>query len=99
MDLLIPPLALYFLCVALSLPLLALGSYFNTVMLPAMWISTASAVALFVAVTIAWLQHARHLLSLREVLTVPLYAAWKLPVYLAYFLQHKSGWTKTIRKV
>jgi len=99
MDLLIPPLALYFLCVVLSLPLLALGSHFSAALLPALWIALASATALFAAVTLAWLQHARHLLSLRELLTVPLYAAWKLPVYLAYFLQRKSGWTKTLRKV
>ena len=58
-----------------------------------------SAAALFVAITLAWLRHARHLLSLRELLTVPLYAAWKLPVYVAYFLKRKSGWTRTDRKV
>jgi hypothetical protein len=59
----------------------------------------AAAAALFVAVSLAWLQHARQLLSLRELLTVPLYAAWKVPVYLAYFLRRKSGWTRTARKV
>jgi cellulose synthase/poly-beta-1,6-N-acetylglucosamine synthase-like glycosyltransferase len=99
MDLVIPPLALYFVCVVLSLPLLALSSYFSAALLPALWIATAAAAALLVAVTLAWLQHARHLLSLRELLSVPLYAAWKLPVYLAYFLKRKSGWTKTMRKV
>lgn len=99
MDLVIPPLALYFLCVVLGLVLLAVGSYFSAALLPALWIATATATALLAAVTLAWLQHARHLLSLRELLTVPLYAAWKLPVYLAYFLQRKSGWTRTARKV
>jgi cellulose synthase/poly-beta-1,6-N-acetylglucosamine synthase-like glycosyltransferase len=99
MDLVIPPLALYFLCVVLSLTLLALGSSFSAALLPALWIATATATALFASVTLAWLQHATHLLSLRELLTVPLYAAWKLPVYLAYFLKRKSGWTRTARKV
>ena len=99
MDLVIPPLALYFLCVAISLPVLAIGSYFNAWLQPALWIAMVSAAALFVAITLAWLRHARHLLSLRELLTVPLYAAWKLPVYVAYFLKRKSGWTRTDRKV
>ncbi len=99
MDLVIPPLALYFLCVVLSLPLLALASHFSAALLPALWIALAAAVALLLAVTLAWLQHARHLLSLRELFAVPFYAAWKLPVYMAYFLKRKSGWTRTARKV
>lgn len=99
MDLLIPPLALYALCVALSLPLLALGSHASAALLPALWIASSAAAALLLAVTLAWRQHARHVLSLAELCSVPLYAAWKLPVYLAYFLQRKSGWTKTLRKV
>jgi glycosyltransferase involved in cell wall biosynthesis len=99
MDLVIPPLALYFLSVVLSLPLFALGSYVSDAVLPALAIAVAAAVALFLAVTLAWYQHGRHLLSLHELLTVPLYAAWKLPVYVAYFLKRKSGWIKTERRV
>ena len=99
MDLVIPPLALYFLCVVLSLPLWALGSYFNAAFLPALGIAMVAAAALLMSIALAWYQHARHLLSLRELLTVPLYAAWKLPVYVAYFLKRKSGWTKTERQV
>jgi cellulose synthase/poly-beta-1,6-N-acetylglucosamine synthase-like glycosyltransferase len=99
MDLVIPPLALYFVCVVVCVPLLALGTVLSGAFFPALWIALAAALALFVAVTLSWWQHARHLLSLRELLTVPLYAAWKLPVYIAYFLKRKSGWTKTERKV
>ena len=99
MDLLIPPLALYFLCVATSLALLVLGCCFIPALATAAWISLSSAVALALAITLAWLGHARQLLSLRELLSVPLYAAWKLPVYVAYFLKRKSGWTRTARKV
>ncbi len=99
MDLVIPPLALYFLCVAISLPLLALGCYFSAALGPAALVSLSSAVALAMAIALAWLRHARHLLSWSELLTVPLYAAWKLPVYVAFFLSRKSGWTRTARKV
>lgn len=99
MDLVIPPLALYFLSVVVSLALFALGSYWSAALLPALGIAMAGAAALFVAITLAWYQHGSHLLSLRELLTVPLYAAWKLPVYVAYFLKRKSGWTKTERQV
>jgi cellulose synthase/poly-beta-1,6-N-acetylglucosamine synthase-like glycosyltransferase len=99
MDLLIPPLALYFLCVAVSLPLFVLAWRVSPALAAAALVSVASALALALAIGLAWLRHARHLLSLRELLSVPLYAAWKLPVYLAYFLRRRSGWTRTARKV
>jgi cellulose synthase/poly-beta-1,6-N-acetylglucosamine synthase-like glycosyltransferase len=99
MDLVIPPLALYFMCVVISLPLFALGYLRSPVMGVATLVSLSSALSLALAITLAWLGHARQLLSLRELLTVPLYAAWKLPVYVAYFLKRRSGWIRTARKV
>ncbi len=99
MDLVIPPLSLYFLCMAISLPLFALGTYFCSALAGALLISLSSALALALAIGLAWLGHARHLLSLGEMLSVPLYAAWKLPVYVAYFLRRKSAWVRTARMV
>jgi hypothetical protein len=99
MDLVIPPLALYFLCVVMSLPLFVFGATLSPALQVAALISGFSALALALAIALAWWNHARQLLSLRELLTVPLYAAWKLPVYVSYFLKRKSGWTRTARKV
>jgi cellulose synthase/poly-beta-1,6-N-acetylglucosamine synthase-like glycosyltransferase len=99
MDLVIPPLALYFLCLAISVPLFFTAGCFNAAFGVAALVSVFSALALAVSVGLAWLRHARHLLSLRELLSVPLYAAWKLPVYLAYAARRTSGWTRTARKV
>jgi cellulose synthase/poly-beta-1,6-N-acetylglucosamine synthase-like glycosyltransferase len=99
MDLVIPPLALYFVCLAISVPLCLVGYWFYPAFGAAAVLSVLSALALALAIALAWLRHARHVLSLRELLGVPLYAAWKLPVYVAYFLQRKSGWTRTARKV
>jgi cellulose synthase/poly-beta-1,6-N-acetylglucosamine synthase-like glycosyltransferase len=99
MDLVIPPLALYFVAVAISQPLFLLGYGSGFVPAAAALLALSSAMALALAITLAWLRYARQLLSLHELLTVPLYAAWKLPVYVAYFLNRKSGWTRTARKV
>jgi hypothetical protein len=99
LDLSIPPLALYFLCLAISLPLFSLGGVFHATLEVAALISLSSAVALGLAIALAWWRHAKHLLSLRELLTAPLYAVWKLPVYVAYFLKRKSGWIRTERNV
>ena len=99
MDLVIPPLALYAICVTSSLAVWALGSHANSTFLPALWITIATATVLFAAITLAWYNHARQLLTTRELLTIPLYMAWKLPVYIAYLLRRKSTWIKTARKV
>ena len=99
MDLVVPPLALYFLCLVISLPLFVIGYCLSPALGFAALVSVCSALALAVAITLAWLNHARQLLSLRELLSVPLYAVWKLPVYVSYFLKRKSGWTRTARKV
>jgi glycosyltransferase involved in cell wall biosynthesis len=99
MDLVIPPLALYFLGIVLIVPLLAVGSHFSAALTPAFAIALAAATCLFTAVALAWLRYGKHLLSPRELMTVPLYAVWKMPVYVAFFLRRQSGWTKTSRKV
>jgi cellulose synthase/poly-beta-1,6-N-acetylglucosamine synthase-like glycosyltransferase len=99
MDLLIPPLALYFIASITSLLAFFALALLNHSLAPALWISLLSASALLISVLVSWLVFARQLLSWRELMTVPFYAAWKAPVYLAYFLNRKSGWTKTTRKV
>ena len=49
------------------------------------------------AIGLGWWFFGRQLLSARELLTTPLYALWKLPVYVAYFLKKRSGWVRTKR--
>ena len=99
MDLVIPPLALYFMCLAVVTTLLLGGYWISSELLCALTMALLACTALLIAVGVAWLRFATHLLSLRELLTAPFYAMWKLPVYVAYFLQRKSGWTRTARKV
>lgn len=99
LDLLIPPLALYFSCLAVSLALLSIGHLIGLDFGFANWVSFISAATFALAIMLSWVYYARNLLSLRELLTAPLYAAWKLPVYVAYFLKRKSGWLRTPRQV
>jgi Glycosyl transferase family group 2 len=99
MDLVIPPLALYFLTVVLSLPVAALANWLSPAFAPVLQVCVAGALMLTAAVAWAWVRFARDLLSLRELATAPLYALWKIPVYLAYFMNRKSGWVKTQRKI
>ena len=53
--------------------------------------------ALALAVVLAWLRHGRHLMRPAELLRLPVYVLWKLPVYLAYAFGRRSGWVRTRR--
>ena len=97
MDLLIPPVALYFLVLAA-----ALGLSLGAAMVWPVWqlaavVASLAAVAFFAAIALTWWSFGRHLLSAKELLSTPVYALWKLPVYLAFFLKKRSDWVRTKR--
>ena len=98
MDLLIPPVALYLLLLAATgAGCIAAAAFWPVWQLAAVFVSIA-VMSFSLSIGLAWWGFARHLLSLRELLTTPLYAVWKVPVYLAYFLKKRSGWVRTKRE-
>lgn len=98
LDLLIPPLALYALTLSTALlVMIVLATAWPSFAAGAVVLATG-AFAFAVAVLLAWSRFGRHLLGVRELLTAPLYAAWKVPVYVAYALRRRSGWVRTRRK-
>ena len=97
MDLLIPPVALYFLVLSMALAVSLAAAMVWPVWQAAAGVACFAALAFFMAIALTWWQFGRHLLSARELLTTPLYALWKIPVYLAFFLKKRSGWVRTKR--
>lgn len=99
MDLMIPPVAFYFLVMFGVLAVMVVMAWLWPVFFAAAVLSAFGTACFVLAVGLAWFFFGRHLLSARELLTTPLYAFWKLPVYVAYFLKKRSGWVRTKRKV
>lgn len=97
MDLLIPPVALYFLLLVLAGAGTGVVAVFWPVWHAAAGLVGIAALCFVLAIGLAWFFFGRHLLSALELLTTPLYALWKLPVYVAYFLKNRSGWVRTRR--
>jgi cellulose synthase/poly-beta-1,6-N-acetylglucosamine synthase-like glycosyltransferase len=97
LDLLIPPVALYFLVLASSLLLVVGAALIWPVWLAAAGVVCAAVLMFALAIGLGWWFFGRQLLSARELFTTPLYALWKLPVYVAYFLKKRSGWVRTKR--
>lgn len=98
MDLMIPPIAFYLMLLSALLFIYGLGACFFDQFKPMFWIAMSGFGALSLSVFMGWLFYGRHLLSVRELLTTPLYALWKLPVYIAFFMRKRSGWKRTDRK-
>jgi cellulose synthase/poly-beta-1,6-N-acetylglucosamine synthase-like glycosyltransferase len=98
MDLLIPPVAFYFLLLTLAELLIVTAALLWPVWQLAAVLLSLSALGFCLAIALAWWGFGRHLLSARELMTTPLYALWKLPVYVAYFLKKRSGWVRTKRE-
>ena len=97
MDLMIPPVALYFLVLAVLVAVTGAAAWWLPVLRPAAGLAAAGAACFGLAVVLGWHRFGRHLIGARELLGLPLYALWKIPVYVAYFVGRRSGWIRTKR--
>jgi cellulose synthase/poly-beta-1,6-N-acetylglucosamine synthase-like glycosyltransferase len=96
LDLLVPPMAL--------LTALLLGSLAAAFVL---WLATGAGTALAIAAValgavalatlVAWAAHARDVLPLRQLLAVPFYVLWKVPLYLGFVRRRERNWQRTRR--
>jgi hypothetical protein len=60
------------------------------------WLNDATGIMLASAILLAWRKHGRHL-PLAALLTVPLYVAWKIPIYLQFVFKRQREWIRTAR--
>ncbi|MBW4628504.1 MAG: glycosyltransferase family 2 protein [Brasilonema octagenarum HA4186-MV1] len=96
LDLCVPPLSLL---VVMWLVLMALSLVFGVLAaswMPAVIVATAG-LCFLIAILIAWTKFARQDLPLRELLTIPFYILWKIPVYFKFLVKPQSVWVRTER--
>ncbi|HSN84651.1 MAG TPA: glycosyltransferase family 2 protein [Polyangiales bacterium] len=96
-DLMVPPLALLVgllvLSAAMSTPIVVFGGS----AVPA-WISVIGLTLVGIGVAAAWARYGRKLIPFRYLLLVPLYLAWKIPLYAAFLLgRRERRWQRTER--
>ncbi|MBR8836288.1 MAG: glycosyltransferase [Stigonema ocellatum SAG 48.90 = DSM 106950] len=96
LDLCVPPLSLL---VVIWLVLMAVSLLFGV--LSAFWIPTTllatAGLFLLVAILAAWAKFGRTDLPLLELLVIPFYVLWKIPLYLKFLVQPQSMWVRTER--
>jgi cellulose synthase/poly-beta-1,6-N-acetylglucosamine synthase-like glycosyltransferase len=95
-DLMVPPLALLTLLVGVTF-LLAAGSYVGTGMRLPLEASAVLIAALFSAVSLSWWKFGRTVIDFVDLCFALVYAAWKLPLYLRFFLKRQVEWIRSER--
>ena len=97
LDLMVPPLALLVLLLGTITTGSLLAWFFGAPWLP-LGLALGSTGAVGLAVLVAWLRFGRGLLPLRSLLAVPMYVAWKLPLYLSYLVRGRhDDWERAER--
>ncbi len=97
MDLLVPPLALLVLaCVGVLavsvVPLVLFGRWWSFA------VATDNLATVTFGVAIAWLVYGRSTIRLTQLLAIPLYVLWKIPLYLSLLLRGgQKTWERTER--
>jgi glycosyltransferase involved in cell wall biosynthesis len=98
LDLAVPPLALLVGVIGgFTLFALLLSTYFG-LGVSAFYLSLLSFVVLSLAVLLAWWGWGRKILSLTNMLFVPVYILLKIPNYFSFIFKRQSSWNKTKRE-
>lgn len=96
LDLCVPPLALLMLLVVTAFAGGAAWFAFSGATLP-LWLATTALGMSAAAVLLAWNSHGRSVISLGDLAYAPLYALWKIPLYLKFVAKRQGAWVRTRR--
>ena len=61
------------------------------------FVAAIAGLLLFGAVLLAWVRFGRDLISLRQLVMIPLYILWKIPLYIAFLVRPEKQWIRTQR--
>jgi len=96
-ELSVPPLSLLALLMAGGTAAATAAAACGLWKLPAILLATGSALLLS-SIVAAWAAFARNTLPIGRLLAVPLYVAWKIPIYLNFIVRREKDWVRTERE-
>jgi cellulose synthase/poly-beta-1,6-N-acetylglucosamine synthase-like glycosyltransferase len=98
LDLAVPPLSLLVLLLVAGSALCGLATLTLSASPIALGIFVLNLTAIAVGVLAGWLAYGRELVRARDLLAIPLYVLWKLPLYFSFFTRGKQrAWERTER--
>jgi cellulose synthase/poly-beta-1,6-N-acetylglucosamine synthase-like glycosyltransferase len=96
LDLCVPPLALLCFATAAIWIATALLYALASVRVP-FDLMTAGVGLLVMSVLLSWARYGRNILSARDLLVAPLYALWKIPLYVRFLRARQLEWVRSKR--
>lgn len=96
LDLLVPPLSLLFLMAGAAVVGAVLVLIFDSYRAPLTIILGATTLAV-VSFLLAWARYGRGVVSLGELVRIPLYVLWKIPLYFRFLIKPQTKWVRTER--
>jgi cellulose synthase/poly-beta-1,6-N-acetylglucosamine synthase-like glycosyltransferase len=96
LDLCIPPLSLLVMIWSALLVVTVLWSLLGASSIPASLLAIAGAF-LISAIFVAWAKFGRTDLPLLQLLSIPLYILWKIPLYFKFLIKPQKNWVRTER--
>lgn len=97
-DLTVPPLSLLVMAGVAAFVACAVAGWWFGVFGPAAFV-LAALLAMAVGLVLVWARFGRSYLPGRAMLSIPLYVAWKLPIYLRFVKGREKEWVRTARDV
>ncbi|HEY1598019.1 MAG TPA: glycosyltransferase family 2 protein [Pirellulales bacterium] len=96
LDLAVPPLSLLSLLVTVTWLAAAVFAALTGLTFP-LEIAILAIVLLVLSVMISWVRYGRGTLSLRDLASAPVYALWKLPLYVSFIVSRQLEWVRSKR--
>jgi len=97
LHLMVPPLALLVMLVGLGLCIASVAAVLGAGGGPTLLLFVSFAM-IGIGVLVAWLAYGRDTLKARHLVAIPLYAAWKVPLYLSFLMRGRHHtWERTER--
>lgn len=96
LDLCVPPLAFLVMLWSVALVPSVLMAICNLSVLPLQCLAFEGTL-LLTAILMTWANFGRSIISLKTLLSIPLYILWKLPMYFSFFKKPQKEWVRTQR--
>ena len=97
LDIAVPPLALLVVLLAgvsVGATAMAVGGHAGL----SLYLALAGLGLVAIGVLVSWFAHARRIIPLRQLLAVPLYVLWKIPLYWGFLRKREQAWKRTRRE-
>lgn len=96
-HMLVPPLAMLIVISVMALLITSILLWAGSGSIQPVLFLLGSLILLTIALLAAWWKEGRKVISGRELLMIPFYVLWKLPIYVRFFTARQTGWNRTQR--